>query len=132
VSGGQMMTGKATFSQIAEHQLRYAETGTLSLANGKDYAFERRYLYELRPHGFRVLFDEAPPRLFQDIDLAENNGDLTGSGFHNCAPDAYASSYRFNLPVGFRIVHDVAGPRKSYAIVTDYGRPTISRSEPSK
>ncbi|MDB5529130.1 MAG: hypothetical protein JWR51_2233 [Devosia sp.] len=122
VSGGSTMTGQATFFQASDHRLNYAETGTLTLADGKDYAFERRYIYELRGGGFRVLFDETPPRLFQDVVLRLAGEALIGSGFHNCAPDVYSSAYRFNLPVGFRIAHDVSGPRKAYAIVTDYAR----------
>lgn len=122
VSGGSIMTGQATFVPAGGDRLSYAETGTLTLADGKDYAFERHYIYELRGGGFRVLFDEKPPRLFQDVELELNGGALIGSGFHNCAPDVYSSAYRFDLPVGFRIAHDVSGPRKAYAIVTDYAR----------
>ncbi|MET3898458.1 hypothetical protein ABIB57_002407 [Devosia sp. UYZn731] len=122
VTGGSIMTGQATFGRVGENCLNYAETGMLTLADGKDYAFERRYIYELRGGGFRVLFDEKPPRLFQDVDLGLSDDTWIGSGFHNCAPDIYASTYRFDLPVGFRIAHDVSGPRKAYAIVTDYAR----------
>lgn len=128
VSSGPIMTGQATFIQTGDRRLNYAETGTLTL-DGKDYAFERRYIYELRGGGFRVLFDEAPPRLFQDVDLSMAAEALFGSGSHNCEPDVYSSTYRFNLPTGFRIAHDVSGPRKSHSIVTDYARPTSRRSE---
>jgi len=125
------MSGQAAFTPISADSLRYRETGTLVMPEGKSFQFERNYIYQPRPTGFRVLFDETPPRLFQDVDLREQGGCLVGDTFHPCAPDTYTSTYRFDPSGSFRIVHEVSGPRKSYSIKTDYTRLTTSLSDPS-
>lgn len=126
------MTGQAAFTPIPNDSLHYRETGSFFMPDGKSFHFERSYIYQPRSTGFRVLFDETPRRLFQDVDLKEQGAYLIGDAFHACSPDTYTSAYRFDPLGNFRIVHNVTGPRKSYAITTDYTRLTTSRSEPSK
>jgi hypothetical protein len=126
------MSGQALFMPIPDDSLRYRETGSLVTPDGKTFQFERGYIYQPRPKGFRVLFDETPPRLFHDVDLKEQGAHLVADAFHACSPDTYTSTYRFDPSGSFRVVHDVTGPRKSYSITTDYTRLTTSLSDPSK
>jgi hypothetical protein len=126
------MSGLAVFNAIQGDRLRYHETGSLTLSEGRSFHFERRYIYEANRDALRILFDEPSPRLFQHIMLSVSAGEPRGHGLHLCSPDVYRSTYKFSLPGSFRIVHHVDGPRKSHSIDTIYHRPTSSRSEPSK
>ncbi|MET3927104.1 DUF6314 family protein [Devosia sp. 2618] len=121
ISGQGQMTGTAVFSERPDGLLDYREVGQLQIANGS-FAFNRSYLYQVRADGFEVFFDEAPPRLFQRVDLTETAHGLTGSGHHLCPPDIYDSRYEFHLPNRFLIVHAVDGPRKAYVIRTEFKR----------
>lgn len=114
VSDGGDMVGRASF--VPSHDgLLYRESGRLRLEDGQGYDFARRYLYRVSGLRMDVYFDEAKPRLFQTIRLAQINGIAVGEGFHACPPDLYRSRYWLEEGA-VRIEHVVSGPRKDYTI----------------
>jgi Family of unknown function (DUF6314) len=121
IEGHATMQGHAAFTPAEEGRLHYREDGRLVLANGSEFDAAREYFYALSENGFRVFFQENPPRLFHDVTLiAEHSGEWVGQADHPCGEDHYRSFYRF-LPDGrFIIRHVVTGPRKGYTMVTTY------------
>jgi Family of unknown function (DUF6314) len=121
IEGIATMQGHASFTPADNGQLHYREDGRLVLANGSEFDAARAYIYEPREQGFRVLFQENPPRLFHEIALiAGQGGEWIGQADHPCGEDHYRTFYRF-LPDGrFVIRHVVTGPRKGYTMVTTY------------
>ncbi len=120
--GTATFSGTAEFVPLQSGALHYTERGVLTLPHGQNLSAFRTYIFQLHETGFTVFFDEIPPRLFHDVKLVPEGAVLLGSVSHFCAPDTYVSSYRF-LPDGsFQIVHDVTGPKKSYASTTRYLR----------
>ena len=124
VSDGHAMTGTATFSPQPDGALYYHEQGILKLPDeaGKELQFSRAYLYRFAGPALTVLFDEAAPRTFEEIEIAGGAEDWRGSGRHLCDQDWYFSDYAFEAGSGFRTSHRVEGPRKSYTIETRYSR----------
>jgi hypothetical protein len=125
IEGHATMRGQAAFTPAGEARLHYREDGRLVLNNGSEFDAAREYIFAPRAHGFSVLFQEKPPRLFHDVTLvAGQGGEWLGEADHPCGEDHYRSFYRF-LPDGrFVIRHVVTGPRKGYTIVTNYSRAT--------
>jgi Family of unknown function (DUF6314) len=121
IEGIATMQGHALFAPAEGGRLHYREDGRLVLANGSEFDSAREYIYAPREHGFRVLFQENPPRLFHEIALtAGQGGEWIGQADHPCGEDHYRTFYRF-LPDGrFVIRHVVTGPRKGYTMVTTY------------
>jgi hypothetical protein len=116
------MSGLAELTPLAADLSLYAEHGTLTMAAGGSFEFSRRYRYLATDNSLDILFDEEPPRLYQSLRLAEQDGALAGSGYHRCGEDDYSSSYAFELPRGFTTAHRVVGPKKDYVIKTRYRR----------
>ena len=117
------LEGRAVFAPDGAGGLAYREEGRLRLAGGFTAAAERSYLFQSRPAGFAVYFDETPPRLFHEVALtAVRDGRLRGRARHLCADDLYLTRYAF-LPDGrFVVRHRVRGPRKAYSLTTWYRR----------
>lgn len=122
VTGGHRMSGTATFRLQDDGRLRYAEEGTATLASGQQLPFTRGYLYAFAGDVLDILFDEAPPRLFQEVQLVTTAKGWRGTGQHLCQPDTYRSQYTFDRDGGFQTRHEVEGPRKSYVIETTLAR----------
>jgi hypothetical protein len=125
VPGQASMRGKAVFSVITDlpDALAYHETGCLVLADGQTFEAAQRYRYCRRPEGFAIMFGRDPDRLFQTVILAREGDALAAEASHLCPPDRYRSLYRFDCATGgFSIRHAVTGPRKEYAIITEYTR----------
>jgi Family of unknown function (DUF6314) len=121
IEGHATMQGQATFTPADQGRLHYREDGRLVLFNGSEFDAAREYIYAPREHGFRVLFQENPPRLFHEIALvAGQGGEWTGEADHPCAEDHYRSFYRFVPDGRFTIRHVVTGPRKGYTMLTTY------------
>jgi len=119
---GVSMIGTATIAARGNGQFDYQERGRLRLTDGPTIEGERRYIFEECDDGFRVLFAESPPRLFHQIVLCRAGPSLVGSGVHICGEDRYDSRYEFRPDGSFVIEHAVRGPRKRYAINTNYSR----------
>lgn len=124
VTDGHAMTGAAKFIERPDGSLYYREQGLLSLpdSGGGRLQFSRAYLYYFAGAALTVLFDEATPRLFEDVEISGEVGDWHGNGQHLCDRDLYISGYAFQVSSGFRTSHRVDGPRKSYVIETQYIR----------
>jgi len=116
------MTGTAIIANLSGGQFQYHEQGHLHLADGQVIEAERRYLFEECRGGFTVLFAESPPRLFHRIVLNSAGSSLVGHAMHLCGEDRYDSRYEFRADGSFIVEHAVRGPRKRYAIVTNYSR----------
>lgn len=118
ISTGEHAAGTAVFVRRGS-LLAYAETATLCLPDGIEVVATRNYRFEPLRDRLRIWFDEELPRLFHDLQLT---GDLatglSADGHHRCAPDDYASTYRFHRNSGIQITHAVRGPRKDYTIKT--------------
>ena len=116
------MQGTAAFVPSPSGQLQYHEEGRLRLTGGAEFESERDYLFERVEGGFAVFFSESPCRLFHEVRLQWQNGQLIGKGDHRCGDDLYRTTYRFFPDGRFVIEHDVDGPRKGYRIITSYER----------
>jgi hypothetical protein len=117
------MRGSAVWTPINSGAMAYREEGLLRLNDGAEMQAERDYIYGLHEDGFDVFFKEFPPRLFQHVALGPDaDGGLFGNAEHPCGEDIYRSSYRFGRDGNFTICHVVSGPRKNYAMRTDYTR----------
>jgi len=123
IEGQATMQGIATFMRLNERSLAYREQGRLRLSNGTELQAERAYIFNKGDHGFRVFFEENPPRLFHEISLSASvGGALSGSAGHLCNLDNYQSSYTFLADGRFVVRHVVSGPRKDYTMTTTYTR----------
>jgi hypothetical protein len=123
IEGQATMQGAATFTPLNDGSLAYREQGHLKLSNGTELQAERSYIFSKGEQGFRVFFDENPPRLFHEVSLtASGGGGLSGSARHLCNLDDYQSSYTFLADGGFAVRHVVSGPRKDYTMTTAYTR----------
>ncbi len=116
------MTGIAKFKRQGPDTLEYLEEGCVLLADGKAFNAHREYRFERAPRGFAVFFAEDPPRLFHPIELVRDGDALAGSATHQCAPDVYASNYRFLADGTILICHAARGPRKDYVSATEFTR----------
>lgn len=117
------MQGAATFTPLKDGSLAYREQGHLRLSNGTELQAERSYIFGKGEQGFRVFFEENPPRLFHAISLSASvGGALSGSARHLCNLDDYRSSYTFLADGRFVVRHVVSGPRKDYTMTTAYTR----------
>ena len=116
------MSGTATITNRGARQFEYREQSQLRLADGRKIEGERRYIFEECDGGFSVLFAENPPRLFHRVILKRIGSSLVGNGMHICGEDRYHSRYQFRADGPFTIEHAVRGPRKRYAINTNYSR----------
>lgn len=109
IAGQATMQGAATFTPLKDGSLAYREQGHLKLLNGTELQAERAYIFGKGEQGFRVLFDEKPPRLFHAISLsASAGGALSGSARHLCNLDDYQSSYTFLADGRFVVRHVVS------------------------
>lgn len=123
VTGAHVMQGVAAWVPGEDGVLHYREEGLSLLGGaGRPLKFSRRYLYAAEAQRLRIFFDEAPPRLFQAVALRADAGGWRGTGLHLCASDSYRSTYRFERDGRLHVRHEVSGPRKAYAIATDYAR----------
>lgn len=115
------MTGVASFLKRGAGRYFYKEETELTLPSGEVLRGERAYIYQFQPRGFCVFFAQEPERLFQQVELTAKDGGWQGRGEHVCGGDVYQSLYHF-YDDGFRILHEVRGPRKNYRIDTVYTR----------
>jgi len=126
IDNGASMSGVAAFIKRDGACLDYHEQGRLRLAGGQILGAERRYIFRDEDNGFSALFAENPPRLFHRIVLRLADTSLTGTGRHFCGDDRYETRYEFRADGSFGVRHAVFGPRKRYAIMTDYVRANLS------
>jgi hypothetical protein len=107
--------GEARF-QAAPGGLSYLEEGRLTFGAAAPMAATRRYFW--RAAGTAIEVDFADGRFFHafqtDVDRPE--------AAHHCAPDKYAVRYDFSAWPAWRAEWRVAGPRKDYAMISDYRR----------
>jgi hypothetical protein len=122
IDNGLSMNGLAKFGTRTDGRFAYHEKGELCLPDGYRIDAERRYLFEACEGGFRVLFDETPPRLFHRIHLEATRKGWVGRAVYVCMPDRYDSRYQFDGDGSFAIRHAVDGPHKRYVIETSYRR----------
>jgi hypothetical protein len=101
--------------------LVYREDGII---DWQDFSGKCHRVYFYRPRAatlVEVYFEDG--RLFHRLDLSQ--GPSEGGGFavsHSCPPDVYRGAYRFQTPARWSLRWQVAGPRKDYALETDYVR----------
>ena len=106
----------ARFSGVAEwtgdgDALDLLERGTLHLGDQPPMQAERRYRWLA---DLTVLFEDG--RYFHQVPAKG------GPAGHWCAPDMYRVMYRFGRWPAFETVWRVRGPRKDYAMVSEYRR----------
>lgn len=107
-------TGEARFA-AAPWGLSYEETGRLQLGAGPAMTATRAYRWIFVPGGVEVFF--ADGRFFHAFrfDAAEAS--------HLCGDDLYRVRYDFGGWPVWVARWDVQGPRKDYAMVSQYQRP---------
>ncbi|MCL7464769.1 DUF6314 family protein [Phaeovulum sp. NW3] len=112
---GQTMRfqGEAVFAPVAGG-LRYREAGVLVIPGEGTLRAERDYLW--RDAGGRIAVDYADGRAFHDFDPADPQA------HHRCDPDDYRVRYDFARWPDWRADWAVTGPRKDYAMTSDYTR----------
>ncbi|MEZ5685049.1 MAG: DUF6314 family protein [Paracoccaceae bacterium] len=93
-------------------RLLYHEQGELVLPGHDPMRAERRYLW--RRGGRGIAVDYADGRPFHDFDPADPQAQ------HWCDPDDYRVRYDFSRWPEWRAEWVVRGPRKDYAMVSDY------------
>jgi hypothetical protein len=112
------LEGLATIAPIATDRLAYREEGVLRLPGAAPISAHRSYVYERRPDGFAILFDETPSRLFQEFTLtARADGALSAVSRHLCGDDLYETTCVVHESA-FWLIHHVTGPRKAYVSTT--------------
>ncbi|MFC7396430.1 DUF6314 family protein [Chelatococcus sp. GCM10030263] len=114
------LDGVATIAAIARDRLSYREEGVLRLPGAAPISAHRSYVYERRPNGFAILFDEVPVRPFQAFTLtARPDGALSAVSRHLCGDDLYETTCVVQENA-FWLIHRVTGPRKAYVSTTRY------------
>lgn len=103
------------------------ETNT---ANSKDMTLS---IYFVRPDGQTVdyLYQELDFSRYSKSNLSKGQEFVIADAVHPCGADLYTSTYCFvfdnektrkDTLVGFKITHDVRGPKKDYSSVTEFTR----------
>lgn len=105
--------GTARF-QPAAGGLAYRETGLLTLGTSAPLRATRSYVWQAAVDAIAVRF--ADGRFFHAFatDAAEPRAE------HDCPPDLYRVRYDFRDWPHWRVEWRVAGPRKDYAMLSDY------------
>ncbi len=108
------LSGEAWFRPVPGG-LDYAETGILTLGTAPPMTASRAYRWrEGAGEMIEVRFQDG--RFFHRFQA----DDPTPAAEHSCDPDRYAVRYDFRRWPEWRTEWRVVGPRKDYAMVTDY------------
>ena len=102
--------GRANWTPKGEGLL-YVETGELHMSGQPAMHAERRYFWDAQ---LGVWFDDG--RFFHQVPAS--GGDTA----HWCDPDQYDVHYDFSGWPSFETRWKVRGPRKNYAMITQYSR----------
>lgn len=108
------MEGQAIF-RADRDGLVCDEEGQLSYGGGAALVATRRYLWR-SPARRWIAVSFADGRPFHGFALG-----ASAEAVHICGPDRYEVCYDFTRWPDWRAVWRVAGPRKDYVSVTDYG-----------
>lgn len=93
---------------------QYHEIGTLRVGQGTGMTAERRYFWA---EDLSVYFEDG--RLFHHVPAGG------GQTTHLCDPDIYVLDYDFAGWPRFELRHRVSGPRKDYAMITQFTRAPV-------
>ena len=96
--------------------LSYLEEGRLTFGAAPPMTATRRYLW--RAEGASIAVDFADGRFFH----AFPTDAVRPEAAHYCAPDQYAVRYDFSRWPHWRAEWRAVGPRKDYAMISDYRR----------
>ncbi|MFV0515606.1 MAG: DUF6314 family protein [Jhaorihella sp.] len=108
--------GRASLTEDGEGRLCYLETLRLFPPGQAPLTGTRRYLWQAQAPGIAVRFEDGRP--FHRIALGQADpGDV-----HDCPPDRYAVRYGFGQWPRWCTQWHVRGPRKDYAMWTEYRR----------
>jgi len=100
--------GSAVLSPAGK-MLIYVETGQMSLNDSAPMTTTRRYIWR---EGLEVQFEDG--RAFHTIPA------MGGTAEHWCDPDQYSVHYNFAKWPEWSAIWSVKGPRKAYAMTTQY------------
>lgn len=104
-------SGQAVFSADGHGALDYVEDGQLTLGAAPAMRATRRYRWA---DGLHVFFEDGRP--FHQVPAKG------GRATHLCPPDTYVVDYDFSAWPNWRAKWRVTGPRKDYAMISDYTR----------
>lgn len=108
--------GQAGLTAAGDGALAYAETGQLQLAGAAPMTATRRYLWQFAGAQVDVRFADGRP--FHSFAPG-----MTGPGTdHPCGEDLYRVAYDFSAWPRWSARWDVRGPRKDYALHSQYDR----------
>jgi len=116
-----VLEGRAVFAASEQTDLKYEETGTLTLENGARLEATRHYLWRFAPGVVRVTFQDGRP-FHQFVP----SGHAAGTD-HPCGEDFYTVRYDFTRWPQWTATWTVKGPRKDYVSRSTY-RPMPSRT----
>ncbi|MBS0350149.1 MAG: hypothetical protein JSR33_02995 [Proteobacteria bacterium] len=125
ISNEGSVKGQATFAEIKPNVLKYSETGVWIMAD-KNMEISRQYQYHYNPETDKIIvfFDENPPRLFYELNVAFAEAKTSvctiATGEHLCNKDTYKATYKFISSNQFTLFYQVNGPRKQYVIQTNF------------
>ncbi|SLN54875.1 hypothetical protein ROA7023_02478 [Roseisalinus antarcticus] len=108
--------GEATFRRDAEG-LALEESGRWTEAKWGGLTASRRYLWRAFGPAIDVFY--ADGRFFHRFDLVQAG---RAKSRHDCPPDRYDVTYRFDLPSAWEAAWRVKGPAKDYLSRTRYRR----------
>jgi hypothetical protein len=117
-AGGQagQFDGQAVLEPEAEQDLVYAEAGSLQMGAGPAMTATRTYRWHFVGDRVEVFFADGRP--FHGFRPAD--GDVEAK--HLCGADLYRVRYEFGAWPVWTARWEVRGPRKDYAMVTQYRR----------
>jgi hypothetical protein len=95
--------------------LRYFETGHWTKSDWQGLTATRTYFW--REVDGRIAVDYEDGRPFHTFEVI-NGGEATSS--HDCDPDRYDVTYRFDLPSRWAAEWRVSGPKKDYVSESEY------------
>jgi hypothetical protein len=107
--------GRAVFAPMPDG-LAYREEGSLRLGSGPVVAATRAYLWREAGEAIEVRFGDG--RLFHAFAC----GEAAPAAVHLCPPDRYEVRYDFATWPAWRTQWQVRGPRKDYALESEYRR----------
>ena len=122
ITGDASFNGSAEFEQLGKSEFRLREKGHLAMADGREIAASRNWIWRLEETGnLHVLYDENPLRTYHDIELVKEGDVWTGEATHLCEPDTYLGHYEleFNRIV---VKQKIEGPNKNYALTSLFNR----------
>lgn len=133
IPGHGQVFGQAQFNRLGANELHYQEQGVFThAATQQCYQTTRDYYYCYceRTGAIYIYLRPEQTQLLHTLQFKQTAEALaTACGTHQCGSDFYRADYKFLTLTNFEIVYQVCGPRKNYAMSTQFFKQEIDTDD---